>query len=97
VITGVLYLLAVTGISQLVFREKANGILLKKEGRILGERRARQDTKAKQVRNPRYGSAVTIVSSASLKRNNLFLVEAGDAIAADGEVVDLALAALGRV
>ena len=36
VITGVIYPLAVTGISQLVFPGKANGSLLKREGRVLG-------------------------------------------------------------
>ena len=51
-------------------------------------RRARQDTKAKQLRDPRHGSAVTIVSSASLKKNDVFLVEVGDTIAADGEVIE---------
>ena len=51
-------------------------------------RRARQDTTAKQLRDPRHGSAVTIVSSASLKKNDVFLVDAGDTIAADGEVIE---------
>jgi len=36
VITGLLYPLAVTGVSQLVFYEKANGSLLKRDGHILG-------------------------------------------------------------
>ena len=36
VITGVIYPLAVTGISQLVFPGKANGSLLKRDGRVLG-------------------------------------------------------------
>ena len=36
VITGLVYPLAVTGISQLIFHEKANGSLLKRDGHILG-------------------------------------------------------------
>ena len=36
VITGVIYPLAVTGICQIVFPGKANGSLLKRDGRVLG-------------------------------------------------------------
>lgn len=36
VLTGMIYPLAVTGISQLIFPGKANGSLIKKEGRVLG-------------------------------------------------------------
>jgi potassium-transporting ATPase KdpC subunit len=35
-ITGVVYPLLVTGVAQVVFPEKANGSLLKKEGRVVG-------------------------------------------------------------
>ncbi len=51
-------------------------------------RRARQDTKAKLLRNARRESAVDIVSSTELKKGDVLLVEAGDIIAADGEVIE---------
>jgi K+-transporting ATPase ATPase B chain len=51
-------------------------------------RRARQDTKAKQLREPRRGSSFDIVSSTELKKGSVFLVEAGDIIAADGEIIE---------
>ncbi len=35
-ITGVIYPLIVTGVAQVVFPEKANGSLLKKDGRVIG-------------------------------------------------------------
>ena len=36
ILTGMIYPLAVTGISQLIFPGKANGSLIKKEGKVLG-------------------------------------------------------------
>ena len=51
-------------------------------------RRAREDTTAKLLGKPRRDSAYEIVSSSSLKQHDVVLVEAGDIIAADGEVVD---------
>ncbi len=51
-------------------------------------RRARQDTKAKVLSEPHRGAAVEIVSSTMLKKGSTFLVEPGDIIAADGEVVE---------
>jgi K+-transporting ATPase ATPase B chain len=51
-------------------------------------RRARQDTKAKQLHDPRRRSAIDIVSSTALKKGDVYLVEAGDGIAADGEVIE---------
>ena len=50
-------------------------------------RRARQDTKAKRLHRPDRSSACDIVSSTDLKRDDVFLAEAGDIIAADGEVI----------
>ena len=38
VITGIAYPLIVTGISQVVFKEKANGSLIEKDGKVLGSR-----------------------------------------------------------
>jgi len=51
-------------------------------------RRARQDTKAKHLRDPRRRSEIDIVSSTALKKGDVYLVEAGDIIAADGEVIE---------
>src|SRR5262249_53870415 len=38
VLTGIVYPLAITGISQLVFHEKANGSLIVVDGKVLGSR-----------------------------------------------------------
>ena len=51
-------------------------------------RKARKDTSAKLLREPKNKSRHDVVSSSSLKSGNLFLVEAGEIIAADGEVVE---------
>ena len=51
-------------------------------------RRSRRDTKAKLMSEPRDRSKFDIISSTELKKGNLFLVETGDTIAADGEVID---------
>ncbi len=51
-------------------------------------RRARKDTKAKRLRESRRASAFDLVSSTELKKGDVFLVEAGETIAADGEVVE---------
>ncbi|HTY35809.1 MAG TPA: potassium-transporting ATPase subunit KdpB [Bacteroidota bacterium] len=51
-------------------------------------RRARKDTTAKLLQKPKHDSAFSLVSSASLKQHDVMLVEAGDIIAADGEVVE---------
>ncbi len=51
-------------------------------------RRARQDTRAKLLHDPRRGAEFEIVSSTELREGNYFLVDAGEIIAADGEVVE---------
>jgi potassium-transporting ATPase ATP-binding subunit len=51
-------------------------------------RRARKDTTAKLLKKPRRDSEFSLVSSASLKQHNVILVEAGDIIAADVEVIE---------
>ena len=51
-------------------------------------RRSRRDTKAKLLENPKKRSAFNVVSSTDLKKGNLYLVEPGDILAADGEVVE---------
>jgi K+-transporting ATPase ATPase B chain len=51
-------------------------------------RRMRRETSAKQLRGPDRTSRYDIVPSSSLRQGDLFLAEAGDIIAADGEVVE---------
>jgi K+-transporting ATPase ATPase B chain len=51
-------------------------------------RRARRDTTAKRLKQPRRGAEHETISSADLRKGDVFLAEAGDVIAADGEVVE---------
>jgi K+-transporting ATPase ATPase B chain len=51
-------------------------------------RRARRDTSAKRLREPRRGAPAETVSSSALRQGELYLVEAGDTLPADGEVVE---------
>ena len=51
-------------------------------------RRSRRDTKAKLISTPRNHTKFDMVSSTELKKGDLFLVETGDTIAADGEVIE---------
>ncbi len=51
-------------------------------------RRSRRDTKAKLLMEPKKRSAFEVVSSTDLKKGDLYLVEPGDILAADGEVVE---------
>ncbi len=51
-------------------------------------RRTRRETQAKKIRAPKRDAPVEIVSSAMLQQNDFFIVEAGDTIPADGEVVE---------
>jgi K+-transporting ATPase ATPase B chain len=51
-------------------------------------RRARKDVTAKRMSDQRYGSAVEVVASSALRQGDIFLVEVGDVIAADGEVIE---------
>lgn len=51
-------------------------------------RRARQDTKAKLLHDSRRDAAFENISSTELKRGDVFLVDAGEIIAADGEVIE---------
>jgi K+-transporting ATPase ATPase B chain len=51
-------------------------------------RKARKDTKAKRLHDPRYGSTYDVVASTMLRKDDMYLVEAGDIIAADGEVIE---------
>jgi K+-transporting ATPase ATPase B chain len=51
-------------------------------------RRTRQETSARRLRQPWYGAPYVSVPSTMLHRGDAFLVEAGDIIPADGEVVE---------
>lgn len=51
-------------------------------------RRTRQETAAKKLRQPRREADYDTVPSTTLSKNDLFLVEAGDIIPADGEIVE---------
>jgi K+-transporting ATPase ATPase B chain len=51
-------------------------------------RRARKDTPARKLKEPKYGSTYTIISAASLRRGDVVLVEAGDFVPVDGEAVE---------
>jgi len=51
-------------------------------------RKARRDVQAKRLTSPHREAAYTLVPSASLKKGDVVLVEAGDPIPVDGEVID---------
>jgi potassium-transporting ATPase ATP-binding subunit len=51
-------------------------------------RRARKDIAAKRLQKPRHGSPYDVVVSADLKKGDVFLVDAGDTIPGDGEVIE---------
>jgi len=53
-----------------------------------GLRRARRETMAKRLKDARHGAATEPVPSTALRKGDAFLVEAGDVIAADGEVIE---------
>jgi K+-transporting ATPase ATPase B chain len=51
-------------------------------------RRARREIQAKKLAEPRYGAAYAFVPSTALRKDDVALVEAGDFIPGDGEVVE---------
>ncbi|MBI5653858.1 MAG: potassium-transporting ATPase subunit KdpB, partial [Chloroflexi bacterium] len=51
-------------------------------------RRARRETHAKKLREPKRNTKIEIVASTALKQHDTFLVEPGDIIPADGEVIE---------
>jgi potassium-transporting ATPase ATP-binding subunit len=51
-------------------------------------RKTRRETQAKKLRGPSHDAGHEIVPSASLCKDDLFLVEAGDIIPVDGEVIE---------
>lgn len=50
-------------------------------------RAARRDTQAKKLREPRYSKNFQLTPSNELRQGDLYLVEAGDILPADGEVI----------
>ncbi|MBA3869918.1 MAG: potassium-transporting ATPase subunit KdpB [Anaerolineae bacterium] len=51
-------------------------------------RKARQDVSAKKMISPQYGAKTTTVSATTLRKDDVVLVEAGDVVPGDGEVVE---------
>jgi len=51
-------------------------------------RTAKRDITAKKLHEPRYGSPYTEVSGATLRKGDVVLIEAGDFIAGDGDVIE---------
>jgi K+-transporting ATPase ATPase C chain len=57
VLLGILYPLAVTGVSQLLFRDKANGQLIAQDGRVVGSRILAQPFTGERYFHPRPSAA----------------------------------------
>lgn len=51
-------------------------------------RKARRETQAKKLKQPKRGAATEMVPSTTLRKGDAFLVEPGDIIPADGEVIE---------
>jgi K+-transporting ATPase ATPase B chain len=51
-------------------------------------RRTRRETQAKKLRQPKRGALTEIVASTALRQGDVVLVEAGDIIPVDGEVIE---------
>lgn len=51
-------------------------------------RRTRRETQAKKLSEPKYGAKYRGVPSSILRKGNFFLVEAGDIVPTDGEVIE---------
>ena len=51
-------------------------------------RKARRDTQAKKLNRPEYGAKYELVYSAKLHKDDVFLVEVGDIVPVDGEVIE---------
>jgi len=51
-------------------------------------RRARKDTPAKKLSDPKYGSNYETISATTLRKGDVVLIEAGDMIPMDGEVIE---------
>lgn len=51
-------------------------------------RGAKQTVTAKKLREPRYGASIDLLPGTELRRGDVVLVEAGDMVPADGEVIE---------
>jgi K+-transporting ATPase ATPase B chain len=51
-------------------------------------RRTRKETQAKRLTQPKHGAKYEVVSSSDLRQNDVFIIEAGDIIPTDGEVIE---------
>src|SRR3977135_2222792 len=51
-------------------------------------RSAKRDTQAKKLDKPKTGAGLSLIPSTALRKGDVFLVEAGDFIPADGEVIE---------
>ena len=51
-------------------------------------RKARQDVSAKKLVSPQYGAKHSMVSASTLRKDDVVLVEAGDVVPGDGEVIE---------
>ncbi len=51
-------------------------------------RRARRDTRAKQLAAPRRDASITTGSAATLRKGDVVLIEAGDDVPCDGEIIE---------
>jgi K+-transporting ATPase ATPase B chain len=51
-------------------------------------RRTRKETSAKKLSQPKYGGKHELVPSGALRKDDIFLVEPGDIVPADGEVIE---------
>jgi K+-transporting ATPase ATPase B chain len=51
-------------------------------------RRTRRETQAKKLKQPRHGEKFELVPSAQMRQDDYFVVETGDIVPTDGEVVD---------
>jgi potassium-transporting ATPase ATP-binding subunit len=51
-------------------------------------RKARRDIQAKRLERPQHGARYQLVAATSLRKDDVFLAEAGDLVPADGEIVE---------
>ena len=51
-------------------------------------KKARRDTPAKKLASPKYGSSYETISATAIRKGDIVLVEAGDVIPMDGEIIE---------